>query len=382
MAIRVAFSRGVVAYFRLLAVIAILLLWGVSLANGTVKALLLAVFHGEINKGVPLRRSYLGFLPLDLVIALLVAFFFYGTNSHDEGYQLFLVDAYSTLQSAFVWLYMEAKRPGDKPYLVSRPIIFGILWQCFGAAIALPLYFAAHLPWAMNGRAARVRDVAQAAAVPWSFSIGAILPAVVGMGTTWLGADSRTDATHQLILGLWQPDPVWVSGVQAVVSMIISAVRPGRGRGQKSKSSSGPSRRDQAVDAYLWVRFSYLLAAVMSGAGHLYVMGRIFTSNEKNTVAFIRMYVPFLFSGPSGVGENVLVYGPWLFLQYDLIIISLSSLSWVYYLLTSRGDRVPPVSACRCFLLLSFGALTIGPGATVSIALWYRESTLAEYVSA
>ncbi|KAK1979455.1 hypothetical protein LZ30DRAFT_596881 [Colletotrichum cereale] len=364
-------SHGVVLYFRLLAVVATILLWGVSLANGTVKALVLAVWHGTLSNGIPLRRSYLGFPPLDLLISLLVAFFFYGTNSHDEGYQLFLVDAYSTLQSAFVWLYIESVRPGAKPYWVSRPVVFGLLWQCFGGAVSLPLYFAVHLPWAMSGDAVRVHDAEQALAVPWSFSLGAILPAVVGMGTTWLGPGSRSHATHQLILGLWQPDPLWVSGIQSTVTRALSVVRPGRGHGP----GSGP--RARAANAFFWVRFSYLLASFTSGLGHLYVMGRIIASTDRTAVGFVRMYVPFLFSGPSGVGEDVFVYGPWLFLQYDLIIISSSSLSWAYFLLTGSGNLAEPVSSRRALLSLLIGVWVIGPGATVSLALWYRESTLA-----
>ncbi|OHE98117.1 hypothetical protein CORC01_06631 [Colletotrichum orchidophilum] len=112
--------RAIVLCFRLLAVVATILLWGVSLANGTVKALLLAVWHGRLSNEIPLRMSYMGLPPVDLLISRLVAFFFYGTNSYDEGYQLFLVDAYSTLQSAFVWLYVESLRPGVKPYWISR----------------------------------------------------------------------------------------------------------------------------------------------------------------------------------------------------------------------------------------------------------------------
>ena len=110
-----------VSYFRCLAFLAIFLLWGVSLLNGTVKALLLAVYNGELGKGgFVLRTDYIGFPPLDYPIALLVAFFFYGTNGSDEGYQLFLVDAYSTLQPAFIWLYVETLRPGKKSKWTSR----------------------------------------------------------------------------------------------------------------------------------------------------------------------------------------------------------------------------------------------------------------------
>lgn len=114
-------SPSTTMYFRTLAFLAIFLLWGISLLNGTVKALLLAVWNGQMGHGgVALKTDYTGFPLLDFPIALLVAFFFYGTNGYDEGYQLFLLDAYSTLQSAFVWLYAETLRPGNQPRWIGR----------------------------------------------------------------------------------------------------------------------------------------------------------------------------------------------------------------------------------------------------------------------
>ena len=102
-------------YFRSLATLAVGLLWGVSLCNGTVKALIVAVRNGQLDDGTPLKTDYTGILPIDLPISLLVAFFFFGTNGQDMGYQHFLLDAYSTLQSAFVWLYVESARRQPKP---------------------------------------------------------------------------------------------------------------------------------------------------------------------------------------------------------------------------------------------------------------------------
>ncbi|TQV96356.1 hypothetical protein IF1G_04939 [Cordyceps javanica] len=359
-------SNRVINYFKLLCVIAVMLLWGVSLANGTVKALLLAVWHGELSHGIPLRRSYLGLSLLDLPISLLVAFFFYGTNSHDEGYQLFLVDAYSTLQSAFLWLYVEAARPGDKP------VAFGLLWQCLGAAISLPLYYMMHLQWARSGDISRVRSSAEASAIPWSYCLGALMPAAIAMGTTWLGSQSRDSDTHQLLLGLFQLDPVWVSVLQAGVPMLMAVIWP------DSDAKFGRKRRKYSGNAYFWVRSSYLLAATASGLGHLYVMIRVITSADKDSVGFVRMYVPFPFRGPAGVGGDVFVYGPWLFLQYDFIVISLSSLSWVYFLLTApRPSNARGISARILIVCLFLGSIIFGPGATVSVALWYRESILA-----
>lgn len=108
-------------YFRFLAYVAIFLLWGISLLNGTVKVLLLAVWNGQMREGeTALENNYTGIPLLDYPIAVLVAFFFYGTSGYDQGYQLFLLDAYSTLQSAFVWLYVETLRPGNPPKLISR----------------------------------------------------------------------------------------------------------------------------------------------------------------------------------------------------------------------------------------------------------------------
>jgi len=107
-------------YFHSLGILAIALLWGVSLWNGTVKALVLAVWHGHLTDGTPLKTNYTGIFPIDYFLSLLVAFFFYGTNGHDPAYQYFLLDAYSTLQSAFVWLYMESARKQPKPRSIQR----------------------------------------------------------------------------------------------------------------------------------------------------------------------------------------------------------------------------------------------------------------------
>ncbi|KAI6087582.1 hypothetical protein F4821DRAFT_258936 [Hypoxylon rubiginosum] len=361
--------RNTIVYLQSLAVIATGLLWGVLLANGGVKALLFAVWHGRISDEIPLRTTYSGFPPLDYPISLLVAFFFYGTDGHDKGYHLFLVDAYSALQPAFVWL----------------PIIFGILWQCFGGAIALPLYFMIHLPWVANGHftrnggytrkgdcsrkggCMRVVNAEQIFAIPCGFFIGAMLPAIVGMGSQWFGSGARSLDAHQLILGLWQLVPVWVSCIQMVVSKAYAIIRP---------TSYGSSSREQSdKQAYHWTRTTYLLTAAMSGAGHLFTIWGIL-KDDARSCSFVNMYVPWPFSSLSGGDEGVLVYGPWLFLQYDFIIISLSSLSWAYFLLELDTPLRGAFSSWALALILLVGAVAIGPATTVSLALWYREMQL------
>jgi hypothetical protein len=105
-------------YFYTLAYVAIALLCGISLANGTVTTLILAIWRGRLPDGTPFKTVYTDIPLIDFPIGVLVAFFFYGTNGHDNGYQVFLVDAYSTLQSAFIWLYLESSRRGVRRWII------------------------------------------------------------------------------------------------------------------------------------------------------------------------------------------------------------------------------------------------------------------------
>ncbi|KKK22257.1 hypothetical protein AOCH_006641 [Aspergillus ochraceoroseus] len=320
-------------YFRGLALAATLLLWGLSAWNGTVKALILAVYHGRLADDTPLQTTYTGIPPIDLPIALLVAFFFYGTNGSVPGYQLFLLDAYSTLQSAFIWLYVESFRQCDeKPRWIARPVIFGLLWQGFGAAISLPLYYALHLSWLLKApqRATSTVDPRGARVIPMGYLLGAFFPAVLGMLPTWTGAASSRLAAgnHQRILAAWQPDPLWVSWIIQLALL---------GYDRLSRRSS--SRQQNSRTSSRWVRGAYLLAAISSASGHVYTM---ITAGFDPQLRLWEMYVPAGWSGPSSSSsssssisgnEEILIRGPWLFLQWDLIIISLSSVSWVLVLL-------------------------------------------------
>jgi len=236
-------------------------------------------------------------------------------------------------------------------------VIWATIWQAFGAAISLPLYFARHLDW-LNQTSVQPQAVSEASsqALPFSFALGAIIPAIIGMLPAWIEPSTRSSRTQQIILAAWQPDPLWVSMIQHSLVAIIS---------WHAKNKERKPHR--------WARTSFLLAAASSAIGHLYVKTVILTSTNC-IYRFTRMYVPSLSSGPSKT-TNVLVRGPWLFLQYDLIIISLSSLSWVYLLLRRlHYDGVPTRIRLVAYLLL--GTLTIGSGATVSLALFWREGQL------
>lgn len=192
------------------------------------------------------------------------------------------------------------------------------------------------------------------------------MPAVIGLAPTWLGPGARSAKTHQIILAAWQLDPVWVSWILQGTAYAGTWIL--------GRSADIPDDRRKA---YWWVRFSYLLAAVSSASGNLYVVGRIISSYS-HAVNIVRLYMPFFLTGPTGTESNIFARGPWLFLQYDFIIISLSSLSWAVLLLrqTALGQRFP----CGILeLIVLIGTVIIGPGATVSLALLFCEIQLPEY---
>lgn len=240
---------------------------------------------------------------------------------------------------------------------VISPIIWAFLWQGFGAAISLPFYYYNHLKW-LNSRpqVPSVATESSSRALPISFLLAAVFPMIVGMLPTW--AD-RSSALHQNVLAAWQLDPVWVAAIQAGCASIFA------GPVALSSKKNG--------SAVYYTRVSYLLATLLSASGHLYALGKMVSSADPR-LGLVRTYVPYLFSGPEGVSEK-LANGSWLFLQYDLIIIAISSLSWAYILVSQLMDQA---SSMRKTLPLLFvlGWLILGPGGTVSLVLFWREGEL------
>lgn len=148
---------------------------------------------------------------------------------------------------------------------------------------------------------------------------------------TWV---NRSASAHQRILAVWQFDPIWVSAIQAAGVMSFSRFQ---------KNSEKNHQRP-----FYWVRTSYLVAAVSSATGHLYAV-IIMISSSDPSLDLVRVYIPFISRGPSGV-ENPIASGSWLFLQFDLIIIAVSSLSWAYILIASLSTEKRFVSTILPFV--------------------------------
>jgi hypothetical protein len=249
-----------------------------------------------------------------------------------------------------------------------RPLFFAMLWQILGGAISLPLYFAYHILWVDSAEILRVRDQDAAQALPFAFLLGAIFPAILGCAPTWDGPESRSPEVHQKYLAFFQVNPLWVALIQFILTKLFRWWHSHEG----SNGDAGRASRR----AHRGTRRSYLLAASSSAIGRVYSIARIYAST-KETTNLVRMKVPYPIDGPTGGNPDILARGPFLFLQFDVAIFDLASLAWAFLLLSRmpNGPRMPNLALASTMLI---GYLTIGAGATVSLALYVREELLPE----
>jgi hypothetical protein len=175
---------------------------------------------------------------------------------------------------------------------------------------------------------------------------------------------------QQKIIAFFQPSPIFVALIMTLVTRTSAYLSLERSLGPKDQKDK--SRASQ------WVQGSYLIAAAVSIVGHLYVFSRVFTAADHDLVSITRMYSPFPFAGPAVVTE-VLVRGPWLFLQWDNIIISLASSLWALVLL-KQSASIRETSTGAVILAFVLGSVALGSGAAVALALYRREGHLPQKV--
>lgn len=230
----------------------------------------------------------------------------------------------------------------------------------------MPLYYAYHILWIDDADVLRVRDRDAAMALPFSFLLGAILPAILACVPTWNGPDSRSPEVHQKYLAIFQVDPLWVALIQVLLPKLFRWLRSN----ERNNLTKSPKT------AHTWIQTSYLLAAASSAMGRIYTVARVYMSTEEGT-NLVRMRIPSPPEGPVGGLPDALARGTFLYLQYDVPIFEFASLSWAFLLLMRMPNR-PRASSLTLVTVMLIGYLTIGAGATVSLALYVREGLLLE----
>lgn len=129
------------------------------------------------------------------------------------------------------------------------------------------------------------------------------------------------------------------------------------------------------------IRHLYIFGGLASGGAHLYTLAITLLSQNENT-KFGRVFIPSLSSVTSGSVDNI-HDGALLFLQYDWIVVNITCAAWVYLLLDSRQVLLGVRGWATRGVLTLVSTLLLGPGATVSCALYLREEKfLVQYKQA
>ena len=81
--------------------------------NGTLVALLRAASTSSFADGSSLLTTYTRFPPVDFAISVLVAFFDPQIDGNDDGTWLFMFNFQAVLQTAALWVLVEASRKGQ-----------------------------------------------------------------------------------------------------------------------------------------------------------------------------------------------------------------------------------------------------------------------------
>lgn len=237
-----------------------------------------------------------------------------------------------------------------------------LLWNMFGAAFILSLYLYFHTRIINTSSMSNpALPIARARALSPTMALAAYPPALI-----MLFASRFSDiSTSQVIIAIFQFSPLIV----AATMYSISALYPG---GSSTKNTNDESS---------YVHLSYAISGLVSAGAHLFTMVITLLSNNRIT-RFGRVFVPSPSRVISGSIDNV-HDGALLFLQYDWIVINLSCALWAYSLIISHRAFSHWQAKVKMALAILLFTLTIGPSATVCIALWVRENKLRKkYVNA
>ncbi|KAL9047183.1 MAG: hypothetical protein Q9214_000184, partial [Letrouitia sp. 1 TL-2023] len=333
-------------------------LWLRMYLNGTIDALDQATKAGSFPDGHPLLNRFIGIPPIDNAIATLVGFFDGMTNGSDLGARLLFIDVVSTLQAAILWLMIETlSKERRKSISLWVPALWALLWNGFGAAFILPIYCCLQLRSAATKTTSGVPSHHAKALLP-AVTLASIMPAIVMFLSPAL---TSTPKQHQTLIALYQATPVFTIALQLAISSLWSYST------ETSKPTSGSKTH---------VKVALAAAALFSCATHLYaVSASVFAGDPM--ARFARVYVPNPASVQRGADDTV-AKGAMLFMQYDNLIIMTTCTTWIYLLLQPYLYFEGGVRKFAALAGLALGTVILGPGAVVSIGLWWREDSLDE----
>ena len=337
--------------FLALTIIGLSCIWGSTIFNGTLSVANYAIAHAVLPSGRNLIVSVTGIPLLDYWIVMLIAFFDGLTNGSVLTANLLIWDLLCVIQCMAIWMMTDGYNLREQNALLHMPLVWVLLGNGIGWAFILPLYCLVRVGVPYPNRSGlSVGD-----------SYGLLVASVISFIPAPLTALppfnlSQSRGQHQAMIVVYLTTPLIFSGIQQLLGRLIDQF-------QYRKESNGTSRRT-AINAYI-------VAAVVAGLGHLYVLFRALgTDNPAATLA--EVFIPIqLDKFPA----DLLTAGSHLFIQYDYIIVSLTCFCYIFGQLLPLLD-IRAVGKPTLAVGLAVSTVLLGPGATLMLSLWARERKL------
>ena len=165
-------------------------------------------------------------------------------------------------------------------------------------------------------------------------------------------------ATVQGIIAAFQFGPVVFVVFQKLLSLVLPQMR-------------GSCEREDNLIARWHVKLAYLISAVVCGVTHLYCLVSIALAGKGSSISFSGVFLPNPDSVIPGSDMN-LPEGSTLFMHFDNLFISITCIFWAGFVLRERVGEAKFRLTLAVFVL-AVGCLILGPGATLSAALYLSE---------
>ncbi|RDW78441.1 hypothetical protein BP5796_06293 [Coleophoma crateriformis] len=370
-----------------------------------------ALFPGSSD---PLLKSYTGITAIDRQLAVLVLFFAPVVDLSDSPLALFCLFGSGQFAAAWTLLVMESLRMGNKSKLVSYIGTVGFILQNISFAVTIPLYLLLHLftsPVAKPFPGTHANSVLlvptlDLAILPFSITLGYIIPTIL---MTLQFPDVVSTATHQKLIALWQPFPIWTMMIHLVLrscSLHISKMLTKEDDGNRPPAPQGASYLNMAKHVYRFVlalcMITHLPALLLAAlpASMLPASADKLAALASGRVSDVYIpYLPLLSHKVDSFPTGVLT-----FLQWDLCIGSTALLLWsllLYRNATIEKTIIDPNTALPSYVyqqLLSGEAgqrqeiwmtiawktgvwtLLAGPMGAVVILLWGKDEIVRQKV--
>lgn len=242
-------------------------------------------------------------------------------------------------------------------------IVWGLLMQALGYAVAFPLWAIVHLVLSPNDRASlSLRDPARLTAVFPAFLLGYYVPTLLQMAPL-------PDRAHQTAIALWQPFPIYTGVLAWAFGQMAGRLSPTGGSGM-TKAAVDRSAVDTAYNFAVGagaIAHWATLAIVGAAAVQPELVGGPAVAER---LTFVNTFVPYALRtyGTASLAEIT-----FQFLQWDWIFGSAAALVWSTTLAWQVGAWSISVGG---IVGIVRDVLLVGPSAAAALIMKRRDAVV------